>query len=289
MSRGRNKRKRERAKHRANQKDPLVGVSVQNPGECEKEGVSAADSQQKSQKQNEALNKSLGYFKRPRLIRFLKYFGQPNFTDYAIALFTLALVVTSWKQWQEIHASSDDTHKLAEAAVASSRAWVAPEQMTLGSPVESGLPLKYQIRIVNPGKEPALGVIWKTVSYGVPYIFESNAQDGFKSGPNSTCSGLDPKAADSMVLYPSGPMNFWLPLDVPDNDENRQLIEDVKKKTKSLVIEGCFAYRTAGGKHTSSFRFFLRDVNQPSFTKDKEGNPVAAWNFNTDPSGNDAN
>lgn len=193
-------------------------------------------------------------------------------------------------QWWEMHTGGVDTHNLASAAVASSRAWVAPEQMTLGSAVESGLPLRYQVRIVNPGREPALGLVWNVAPTGVPYIPEGTASNSIKFEPNSTCSSLEPSATDGMVLYPSGPTNYWVPLDLPNTTENRQLLDEVMKKAKSLIVNGCFAYRTGGEKHTSAFRFFLRDVpNRSSLVTDKDGNSVPAWNFNATLSGNDAN
>jgi hypothetical protein len=92
-----------------------------------------------------------------------------------------------------------------------------------------------------------------------------------------------------VVLYPFGSGNFWLPLAIPDTPENRSLITDVSQKNKSLLIEGCFAYITETKKHTSAFRFLLRDVPGTSFIANKSGEMVPAWNFNVALSGNDAN
>ena len=205
------------------------------------------------------------------------------------AFITLLMWCQMMKQTKEMHEGGVDTHKLATAALAANRAWLAPEQMTLGSPVESGVPLKYQIRIVNPGKEPALSVAWNVKPYGVPYIPERDTVDLISLSPNTSCSGLNPGPVDGLVLYPSGPMNFWLPLSVGDTLENRQLLNEVIKREKSLVVEGCFAYKADGERHTSSFRFFLRDISGPSLIKDKNGNPIPAWNFNMTLTGNAAN
>jgi hypothetical protein len=90
-------------------------------------------------------------------------------------------------------------------------------------------------------------------------------------------------------VYPQEKTNYWFPFDVPDTSANRRPIEDVVSRKKSLVIDGCFAYRTGGTKHTSAFRYFLRDIPSPSFTVDKDGKPIAAWNFNAALSGNEAN
>jgi len=204
-----------------------------------------------------------------------------------IAWFTFAMFITSLLSWWEIHSGSEDTHKLAEATVASSRAWVAPQQMLLTSSVEAGLPIKYQVRLFNPGKEPALCIVWALKTYGVSYIADG---DGGKAeeGKNEMCANLNPTPERGTVLYPNGPMNFWLPLDIPDTSDNRALLESVQKRQKSLVIDGCFAYVTATQKHTSAFRFFLRDVAGPSFVADKQGNQVPAWNFNLALDGNAA-
>lgn len=218
-------------------------------------------------------------------------FKRPSVTDYAIALFTLVLAIVSYFQWKEIHHGGKDTRILAEATLASSRAWVDPEQIVLGSPIEAGLPLKYQIRLVNAGKEPAIGVVWNLKSFGVPYIGGDSTNGSsslFNVGENGTCAGLDPDPKRGTVLYPSGNANFWLPLSIPDTLENRSLLEAIKNRKQSLMIEGCFAYITAGQKHTSSFRFFLRDIPGPSFAS-KQGSQSAAWNFNMALSGNHTN
>ncbi len=107
---------------------------------------------------------------------------------------------------------------------------------------------------------------------------------------NATCDGLEPPLHDGMVLYPPVGVNFWLPLDIPNSTENRQLVSEILSKRKSLVIDGCFAYRTSEERHTSSFRFFLRDIpNMPSYAPDKDGKLTPAWNFNVTLSGNEAN
>jgi len=214
--------------------------------------------------------------------------GKIRWTDKLIAAATFVIAIATAVQGYELITGSRDTHDLATAAVASSRAWVAPEQMTLGSPIESGLPLKYQIRIVNPGKEPALEAVWSTRSFGVPYVSEVGQPDVTHFGPNNTCVGLDPDPKAGMVLYPAGNTNFWIPLDIPDTPENRLLLEAVQKREQSLVIEGCFAYIAATQRHTSAFRFFLRDVSGPSFVN-KDGAMVPVWNFNATLDGNQAN
>jgi hypothetical protein len=220
--------------------------------------------------------------------------GWPLFLGFlaiAVAARTLGVLSgqldTMNRQLEEIHSGSADTHKLANAAVTANRAWVAPEQMVLESPIETGLPLKYRIRIVNPGKEPGLGSMWNVRAFGVPYIRETGEMLNF--GPNNTCVGIKLNPKSGVVLYPTGSTDFWIPLRISDSPRNRSLLQAVAQKQKSLVIEGCIAYLTDGERHTSRFRFFLRDVPGPSFIVDKNGNKAAAWNFNATLDGNDAN
>lgn len=214
------------------------------------------------------------------------------FATVIMAIFTVVLARVSYLQWRELHKQGYDTEKLAIAAVATSRAWIAPEQMTLGSPVESGLPLRYAVRVMNDGKEPALGVVWQVRAFGVPYIREDNKPGGSGMGLNRTCTDLKTQPENGLVIYPSaeGVPNYWIPMSIPDTAQNRLLLEDVRTKAESLVIEGCFAYHAASQAHTSSFRFFLRDIpSSPSFIAGKDGKPAAAWGFNAVLTGNEAN
>jgi hypothetical protein len=211
---------------------------------------------------------------------------------YWIAAFTIVLALVSALTLYEVIEGGTDTHKLALAALAANRAWLAPNYMYLDSPLENGLPVQYVVKVVNVGREPALGVVWKTTETGVPYIPDSGNHISIQMNRNSTCDGLEPKPPDGMVVYPAGAndlVNDLVPLDIQDSPDNRKLIQDALNRTKSIIIDGCFAYRTGGGKHTSSFRFLLRDKpGQPSSVLNKDGHPVPNWRFNALPSGNEA-
>ena len=82
-----------------------------------------------------------------------------------------------------------------ESITAANRAWIAPTAATLGKPLEDGLPARIQIRIVNVGREPALGLVWKVASILVPYIAPENGADANTEniGPNVVCHGLGPR------------------------------------------------------------------------------------------------
>jgi hypothetical protein len=215
--------------------------------------------------------------------------GAQALSTQDLALFTAAQADRTKELVDRMKDQAEGTHRLGIAALASNRAWVYPDQMILGTPVELGVPLMYAIRIENPSKQPALKVVWMVKPYGVAYVPQGSTYDWTNLPPNTSCSRLVPDALKGIVLYPTtGLVGGAVPTRIGDTPENRQLIDEVIKKEKSLVIEGCFAYETEGQRHTSSFRFFLRDTSGPSFIKNNQGNLVDAWSFNTTLTGNAA-
>jgi hypothetical protein len=225
--------------------------------------------------QEAAQNKSTSDNKKQRFINWLTLFAIMAYTTIAVL------------QWLEIHQSGVDTRKIAKAAIATNRAWIAPNSINLFSSLESGTPLKFQIGALNLGREPALGVVYNIQSYGVPYIPEDAVSINF--GPNITCKGLEPTPRDGIVFYPIQ-AKMLVPQIIPDTLEKRQLIEAVMNRKESLVIDGCFAYRTVGEVHTSMFRYFLRDrPGISSFTPEMPRKPSTAWQFNVTLTGNEAN
>jgi hypothetical protein len=186
-------------------------------------------------------------------------------------------------------AASDAADVAKKNLVAANRAWIAPTNAVLTKPIEDGLPIKIQIHIVNVGREPALGVVWKLNPLPVPYMPLGKEVDDLAFGPNKSCEGLEPKPADGLVIYPPGGTNYWLPFEIEDTPENAKLLASVVARQNSLVIEGCFAYRAGGERRTSAFRFYPRDIpSEPSYIV-KDGKPAQNWNFNAMLRGNEAN
>jgi len=205
-----------------------------------------------------------------------------------IAIANVIYTVISLLTLAEIRSGSGDTHRLSLAAQAANRAWIEPSNLYLTSALEKGLPITYQIRVTNSGREPALGVVWTVKAIGVPYTREGSGE--YELPPNDTCSGIDPKAKDGLALFPASDIPSVIPFRIEDTPENRQLIDDVLKGRKSLLLAGCFAYLTGGEVHSTSFSRFLRDVpNTPSFVPDQPGKPGSAWRFNKTLTGNEAN
>lgn len=210
-----------------------------------------------------------------------------RWTDRLITFATIVIAVATGFQAYELIIGGADTHKLADAAVAANRAWVAPLTVHLGSPLEGGPPVKYQIHIANPGKEPALGVTWKVEPKLADYIPDGGTKEP-DLGANSACNDLESRPPDGTVLYPQEGSNAYsvIPLSITDE----KIINGALSRKGSLVIDGCFAYTTGGKTHTSTFRYFLRDVpNAPSLVIGSNGQTTSEWRFNLTLSGNEAN
>lgn len=213
---------------------------------------------------------------------------------WVIAIFTIILALVGSWTLIEVIAGGSDTHDLAIAALAANRAWLAPVSMQLAGPLENGLPVAYYVRISNTGKEPALGVIWNVLPRKAPYIPPSNGNEGeAEMGRNETCEGLEPKQATGAVIYPQATgMTSLIPLTIPDTADNKKIIDAALNRTGSLVVDGCLVYITGSAKHTSAFRFFLRDEpGKPSFIAGEPSKPSShyEWRFNATLMGNDAN
>lgn len=162
---------------------------------------------------------------------------------------------------------------------AANRAWLGPMQLHLLQPIES-LPSRMQLHVINFGREPANGVVWKMTPTLAPYLEDDarDASDEKKMGvKNSACDGLHPSDGDGLVIYPLQP--YDLPEPITDSAENREIRNKVLAKTGTLLVQGCLGYVTYGKPHFSKFEFFLRDV---------AGRPSNEWPFNAPPEGNHA-
>jgi hypothetical protein len=167
-------------------------------------------------------------------------------------------------------------NRQADMLSESVRAWVAPSFM---QHLSDGTPAMTQIRLNNAGRAPALKVTWSEINLVlVDYIPETNAAHPQTPIRNSTCDGLNPSS--DLVLWPNTPTNFWLPLRLDTTPVDSNKLQAARLRLGSLVVQGCIAYLTAKGRHTSEFQFLWRDT---------AGQPPGQWNFNLTPDGNDAN
>ncbi len=175
------------------------------------------------------------------------------------------------------------------ATIEANRAWVAPKQMVLNQPLENGQPIEFALHLVNFGREPALGVTWRWQPRLVPYV-PLEGSDTTNFGPNDACDGLEPSKEHGFVVYPGTDTRAWVMGDFSQIQDGQSMRQQVLARRGSVVIEGCVAYLTQRERHTSGFRFFLRDVPGTSSwspgAPGQQGNPN--WNFNLTLDGNEA-
>jgi hypothetical protein len=181
-----------------------------------------------------------------------------------------------------------ETHR---ATIEANRAWVGPISMELESSLESGKPINFALHLVNFGREPALGAVWKWDARLAPYV-PAEGPDTSTFGANNACDGIEPNPNGGVSIYPlGGPQYFW-PDDLSRVSEYQKWEEAVLARRGTLVIEGCVAYLTMASKHTSAFRFFLRDIpGQPSYVPSQPDKPGSGsrWPFNQALDGNYSN
>jgi hypothetical protein len=176
-------------------------------------------------------------------------------------------------------AAKDSAEVAKQTLIATNRAWVAVPFMGLASLLENGLPISINARLANVGKEPALGLIWSMKPRLVDYIPDTTGPKlESTNAPNIGCEDLHPDVRTGVVLWPETDTHIWVPETFAQTPENKLIFDAVLARTKSLVIDGCVAYVTAGQSHKTWFRFLLRDTAGPS--KD--------WRFNVELSGNGA-
>jgi hypothetical protein len=209
-------------------------------------------------------------------------------TTFAVIV-TAGFVISQWYEMREVFIPIDQQAKtLEKTMIASSRAWVAPAQIIWTESPDLGLPAKLAIRIVNVGKEPALGTIWKINPSPITYIPQNDVVEERPVGRNRSCEGLEPVRNTGVVVYPNA-ANYWLPFDIPNTPENKEIFNAALSRQKTLMIEGCFAYLTFTERHTSAFRFFLRDTAEAPRCRIESSELKCPWNFNAMLSGSDAN
>jgi hypothetical protein len=157
--------------------------------------------------------------------------------------------------------------RAAEAAsssvIASSRAWISPTGAGLDSPLALGEKLKFSIQYNNPGRSPAFDVhpVYTITPIGVERFDDNTFNPLIESTEN--CIPLQP-AVGADVVYPEQPNGYTLQFRLNDP---KWVTEDMVKGNVAIVIRMCFAYRTMGEIHHTSFCYFYRAGITEDFRK----------------------
>ncbi len=184
---------------------------------------------------------------------------------YVVEFLTLVAVVAygfvAYLQWR---AMTDATRTTREALVASSRAWISPDNVYITSKMEINIPFQFAVQYRNTGRSPALDShpTYTLSKLPVTY-FENNT---FNSYIESTepCKELEP-APGADVIYAGMPDSNPYKLLFAVNEAHKDWIDDdVVSGRKAIILRMCFAYRTMNEVHHTSFCYFYRKgVSQP--------------------------
>ena len=185
----------------------------------------------------------------------------PTLTAFA----TLGVIGVAYWQWYELH-STDLT--LRETLVATNRAWIAPVDMKLISPVVEGERIRYRLFFQNTGRAPAQEVVFQDDESDVrkapmsqfDKASEPNSIDWI---PQPTCVPLAKRRAAHNgwpFIYPTNK-----PIYTFDFESDRAADKDIVDGKLIQLAKGCFLYNTMSKKGLqSSYCFYLQHPKSAS-------------------------
>jgi hypothetical protein len=156
---------------------------------------------------------------------------------------------------KQAQAAIDSAKTAQENMVASQRAWIGPRNTKSATAPELEKDLNITVEYQNTGREPALETI-----YDADLFVSSKEED--------TSGALTKRIEDFLskckvkwiptqkgVVFPSGSTGSAYELNYTLTADN--IDQDVLDGNKSIIIDGCFVYKSAGGIHRSSFCYFF--------------------------------
>lgn len=158
-----------------------------------------------------------------------------------------------------------------ESLIVSGRAWVGPRQAKITSPIEAGKPIEIFFEYGNTGREPALDF-----SYSIDGFISSNDEE--KRGTSfarvwlamNACRAMGEIAPGQVAFPTTGFSNYSLTAKIPVI-----LDQTVIDGEKTLIVQGCFLYRSFKTVRHSYFCFFYRG----NFTKPDNLNICTAGHY----------
>jgi hypothetical protein len=141
-----------------------------------------------------------------------------------------------------------------ESLIAAGRAWVGPRLAKITSPIEVGKPIELTIEYANSGREPALDFV-----YSVDGFLSSNAEE--KRGTSfarvsialNNCRGAEGLPAGQVVFPSTGFSAYNLASTI-----NQTFDQEMIDGEKTLIVQGCFLYRSFKVIRHSYFCYFYR-------------------------------
>lgn len=141
-----------------------------------------------------------------------------------------------------------------ESLIVSGRAWVGPRQAKISSPIEAGKPIEFLFEYANTGREPALDL-----SYSIDGFISSNDEE--KRGTSAArvflalnnCRAAREIGPGQIAFPSSGFSTYSLTAKIPTALEQAVIDGD-----KTLIVQGCFLYRSFKIVRHTYFCFFYR-------------------------------
>jgi hypothetical protein len=169
-----------------------------------------------------------------------------------------ALAISATKQAdaaeKQAIAMNSEVEVSRESLIAAGRAWVGPRAAKITSAIEIGKPIELSIEYANTGREPALDF-----AYSTDYFISSDAEEQRGTTfAKTTLAMQNCRAKDDLkqgqVVFPStGFSAYNLSLTI-DKAMDQETIDG----QKTLLVQGCFLYRTFNVVRHSYFCYFYR-------------------------------
>jgi hypothetical protein len=164
------------------------------------------------------------------------------FRDCLIAflMFAIAVIAGSgawigYEKLREVRDWATYAEKRLAAALSYQRAWVGPTSARVVEPLEIGKPATLLVEYANTGHEPAVNM-----TYGIDVLSVAPPNDAKLDEFFKRCNETAPAAGQ--VVFPSTGLSVQrMSAALKPELVDRQLVEG----EKTLVVAGCFLYRTA--------------------------------------------
>jgi hypothetical protein len=176
-----------------------------------------------------------------------------------IALLVSTVVLLGWQvsEMVKVYGPVRDQADAAKKTADNSRAWVGPLNATFGAEPATGSPLNIIVIYSNSGHDPASGFV-----AGVsPFLISANDEAAASvkiQNYLSECKKLTAWAGGS-VVYPTaggtlGNAGFQYSIKTPPEF----VTDGVVKGNETIIVQGCFGYRTSDIERHSYFCYFYK-------------------------------
>jgi hypothetical protein len=159
---------------------------------------------------------------------------------------------------EQAKAATENAKTTRDAYIAAQRAWVGPTTARINGDFALDKPLKIEISYLNTGREPAIDFAETAEAFESTSVEEANGISMAKI--NSFFKGCrEAKVTQGgTVVFPSSggfnPSGQVLTITKPDSFLNQSMISG----DSTIVVDGCFLYRSVGIIHHSYFCYFYR-------------------------------